>query len=98
MIEIINSKHSEQLTAKLKRIRERSVALDTRLMDEVAQIITNVRTRGDAALIEYAAQFDGYEMSRAGLRVAPARLLETARQADETVLRGLREAIRNVRA
>jgi len=97
MIEIINSKHSEQLTAKLKRIRERSVALDTRLMDEVAQIITNVRTRGDAALIEYAAQFDGYEMSRAGLRVAPARLLETARQADETVLRGLREAIRNVR-
>src|SRR2546427_9342881 len=97
MIEVINSHHQERLTEKLKRIRERNVALDADLMNQVGSIIDDVRRRGDAALIDYAAQFDGCVMQAFELRISEEELRRIASSVDTNVLEALSEAISNVR-
>jgi histidinol dehydrogenase len=98
MLEIINRNDRQSLANKLKRIRERSVALDADLMNDVAEIINEVRTRGDAALIEYAARFDGVTLTQSELRVDALKLRQASTDVDEGFLAALRESIANVRA
>ncbi len=98
MIEIIRSQDKDRLAARLQSIRERNVALDDALVGEVATIIRDVRSRGDAALIDYAARFDGVTMSASELRVSEETLHLSAQLVDPFVLEALRLAIRNVRA
>ena len=98
MIEIIRSQEKERLAGRLQAIRDRSVALDESLLGEVAAIIRDVRTRGDAALIDYTAHFDGVQMRPSELRVPEETLNRSALQVDSVVLESLREAIQNVRA
>ena len=98
MIDIIRSRETERLSAKLKRIRERNVALDADLMSRVAAIIQDVRTGGDAALIEYTARLDGFVLQREDLRVSEETLRRAAAQVDARVLEAIRESIRRVRA
>lgn len=97
MIEIIQSQDKERLAARLQEIRDRSVALDDVLISEVAAIIRDVRSRGDAALIEYTARFDDLRMQTDELRVPEDTLHRSALRVDSFVLESLREAIRNVR-
>jgi histidinol dehydrogenase len=97
MIEIIRSQERERLALRLQRIRGRNVTLDDELMTEVAAIIREVRTRGDAALIDFAARFDGVKMRASELRVPEETLHGSALRVDSRVLKALREAIRNVR-
>ncbi|HKN85132.1 MAG TPA: histidinol dehydrogenase, partial [Pyrinomonadaceae bacterium] len=79
----------------MRRLAARSVVLDAELMKLVSSIIEDVRTRGDEALIDYAAQFDGVELKE--LRVSEEELRRSAEGVDERVLMALRQAIRNVR-
>ncbi|HEX8144170.1 MAG TPA: histidinol dehydrogenase [Pyrinomonadaceae bacterium] len=97
MIEIIESREKERLARKLRSIRERNVALDTELMNEVTAIIREVRERGDSALIEYAARFDGCALQPEELRVGEETLRRTASLVDGYVLEAIREAIKRVR-
>ena len=97
VIEIIGSHDKERRTAKLERIRERNVTLDPDLMSQVGSIIDDVRGRGDAALIDYAARFDGYVMQASELRIGENELERIAANIDANVLEALREAISNVR-
>ena len=57
-----------------------------------------MRERGDAALIEYAARFDGVSLKREELRTSEEALRASAARVDERVLDALREAIKRVRA
>src|SRR5882762_1249424 len=98
VIEIIVSHETDRREAKLQKIGSRSIALDEELMDQVAAIIRDVRTRGDAALIDYAGRFDGVILRPSDLRVDEATLRRSAQRVDSFVLGALREAIRNVRA
>ena len=97
MIEVINSHEQERLADKLRRVRERNVALHSGLMNQVRSIIDDVRMRGDAALIDYAAQFDGCAMQPAELRISEEELRHIASTVERNVLAALGEAIRNVR-
>ncbi len=97
MIEVIQSSEKQGLQKKLQRLRERNVALDAALMRQVESIITDVRRRGDAALIDYAARFDGYNQQQGELRVSVETLERVAARADEKVIAALDDAIRNVR-
>jgi histidinol dehydrogenase len=97
MIEIINSQNQERLTGKLKRVRERSVVLEPDLMNKVNAIIDDVRVRGDAALIDYNAAFDGWVMQPSELRIGEEELRRIASGVEAKVLEALREAINNVR-
>ena len=98
MIEIIRTQEKERLAAKLQAIRNRNVALDDALVTEVAAIIRDVRARGDAALIDYTARFDGVQLQSSELRVSENTLHGSALRVDPFVLEALREAIQNVRA
>lgn len=97
MIEIIHSREKERLAQKLRHISERNVALDAELMLHVATIIEDVRSRGDAALIDYTARFDGYTIQAQDLRISEATLRHIASAVESNVLDALREAIRRVR-
>jgi histidinol dehydrogenase len=97
VIEVIGSHDKERLAAKLARIRERSVVLDTDLMSQVESILDEVRRRGDAALIDYAARFDGCVMQASELRIGADELGRIAANADTNVVEALKDAIGNVR-
>jgi len=97
VIDIIYSRETNRLAEKLRSIRARSVALDAELMTKVADIIQDVRSRGDAALIDYTAQFDGVSIEATDLRVTTESLVRIAASANPEVLTALREAIRRIR-
>ena len=67
---------------RLGRLLDRAPAQDAQVMRAVEQIVTDVRTRGDAALLEYTNRFDHsawtsapqLELGRAELDAAWQRL------------------------
>ena len=97
MIEIIFSQTRNDLAAKIERVKERSIVLDAGLMTQVGTIINEVRRHGDAALLDYAAQFDGCAMQPGDLRISREELQRIAENVDAHVLAALRKAISNVR-
>lgn len=97
MIEIIKQEETERRARKLAQIGARNVALDEELMKTVAAIITDVRERGDEALIEYTARFDGVHLEPQELRISEKTLRESAVRAEPRVVEALREAIRRVK-
>jgi histidinol dehydrogenase len=96
LIEIISDKQRQR--ARLARIRERSIAADDALMSAVTEIVEEVRRRGDVALLDFTARFDGVRLRSADLRVGETTLRETAARVDARVLEALRASIRNIRA
>ncbi|MDX6386105.1 MAG: histidinol dehydrogenase, partial [Blastocatellia bacterium] len=97
VFEIIDSHDPKRLSEKIERIRSRNVALDDDLMSQVGWIIANVRRQGDAALIDYAQQFDGCDMQVSELRIGEKELRQAAASVDSNVVEALREAIKNIR-
>ena len=85
---------------------EATVAADVRALSpppadvegEVRAILDAVRERGDGAVRELTARFDGAEVPPERLRVAPTEIEAAARSLDPALAEALREAIENVRA
>jgi histidinol dehydrogenase len=98
MIEIIFSNDLLRRREKLASVAGRSVALDAELMRGVGVIVDDVRRRGDAALLDYTAQFDGVRLASHELQIDQETLLRTAQHAEPLVVAAVREAIGNVRA
>jgi len=96
MIRTIRTK--EQLKSFLALLRERAPGADPNFITLVNHIISDVRERGDVALIEYAEKFDGLKLKSSDLTISPDQLKEFAAKVDSTVLEVIREAIRNVTA
>ena len=63
--------------------------------DTVADIIRNVRERGDTALKEYTERFDGAKLDR--LQVTPEEMEEALKKVDPQLLRVLEKAAANIR-
>jgi histidinol dehydrogenase len=97
MIGPISSRNREQLSERLKHISQRNVALDAELIRQVTAIIEAVRTRGDAALIDYTAQFDGCSIKSSDLKVSEQSLRESASRVTDSFRDALSEAISRVR-
>jgi histidinol dehydrogenase len=92
LIRIVRRHERDELLARLEA---RSVAFDPELMKAVGSIVEDVRRRGDEALIEYTARFDGVQLT--SLRVDEKTLQRSADTVDKRVMAALREAIENVR-
>ncbi len=58
--------------AVVRTLERDSEAVAPEVSRQVEEILAAVRERGDAALLEYAARFDGYRGDAAGLRVTEA--------------------------
>ncbi|WP_298728629.1 histidinol dehydrogenase [uncultured Ferrovibrio sp.] len=64
----------------------------------VAQIIADVRKRGDAALHELNAKFDKVDSARLGLRISEAEIDAAAAQVDKKTFQALQVAAERIRA
>lgn len=98
MTEVILIDDKDRLKQRLRRLKERNVAVDAGLLREVESIIEDVRMRGDISLVDYAARFDGYQQQASELRVSAETLERASSQVDANLAAALDEAIRNVRA
>jgi histidinol dehydrogenase len=96
LIQIIR-KNKKDWAAKMSRLLDRGLKVDAELMSQVAAIIDDVRRRGDSALTEYTARFDGVLMQPSELRVDEGTLRRSAERVNPQVLEAIREAIKNVR-
>ncbi|HET7114244.1 MAG TPA: histidinol dehydrogenase, partial [Pyrinomonadaceae bacterium] len=97
LIRTIRQNERDVLDEMLKRLEARAVAFDPDLMKEISSIIEDVRQRGDDALIDYTARFDGVELRASDLRLDGQTLKASADKVDPRVLGAVREAIKNVR-
>jgi histidinol dehydrogenase len=98
VIRIIRENEGDAVAELLKRLEARAVAFDPELMRAVSAIVDDVSARGDEALIDYTARFDGVELRPSELRVDEQTLTRSAERVDTRVLAAIREAIKNVRA
>lgn len=98
MIELVIYKgDSASLPAKLTAILSRQSGVSAEVEATVRDILGQVAERGDEALVEYTAQFDGVSLSPSGLRV-PAKVIAGAREAmDASLVEALEEAAANIR-
>jgi histidinol dehydrogenase len=96
MIRVIDSADRPGREARLREIKRREIALDPELTRTVSEIIEEVRLRGDAALLDYTARFDGVRLSAENLRVSQSELSQSAARVDPSVRDALREAIRRI--
>lgn len=65
--------------------------------ETVAEILAEVKARGDAALIDYTARFDRLSLNPENLRISNAEILEAEAQCDSADLAALRVAAERVR-
>jgi histidinol dehydrogenase len=67
-----------QFEAFFRRIRERGRAFDADLWSAVGRIVDDVARRGDEALFEYTARWDGHPVTAADVEVSPGERREAA--------------------
>lgn len=85
-----------RFTSKLERFASDS-SVESFVTETVSNILTDVRKRGDRAVIEYTERFDGFKSTPKGLRVDPVKLKEAESSLAASQRKAIREAIRCVR-
>ena len=63
----------------------------------VREIVDNVKTSGDVALLEYTKRFDKVDLNRDELKVSPDELKEAYKSLKEEEVEALKSAARNIR-
>ncbi|MBI3092249.1 MAG: histidinol dehydrogenase [Candidatus Tectomicrobia bacterium] len=81
----------------LRRLLERGAACPPEVEAAVHDIIATVRRRGDAALLRYTRQFDGWRPRAESLRVSPDEVEAAYAAVGKRDLAVLRQAARNIR-
>ncbi|MFC1693579.1 histidinol dehydrogenase [Candidatus Latescibacterota bacterium] len=95
MIQIVEYRDIEK-DPRLKIILSRELTFDTEIEKTVKEIIENVRSRGDSAVLEYTNRFDGIDLD--SLKQVPGDVLrELHARVNGGFLDALREAIENIR-
>jgi histidinol dehydrogenase len=81
------------------RLLARSTAaiFEPDLVASIERLFADVRERGDAAVVEATARFDGVSITPADLRVRPEELAAAHASISPALLGGIREAIANSR-
>jgi histidinol dehydrogenase len=80
--------------AEWPQLLRRPVLDTTALEGTVSSILTEVKARGDAAVKEYTARFDGAALQ--DLKVSPAEMATAAQQVDEQLKAAIRVAQQNI--
>ena len=81
----------------IDRLLDRFSVADTGCRDTVTDIIEEVRSRGDDAVLEYTRKFDAPNMSVDDLQVTKQELSDALAKVDDDVLRSLRLAAERIR-
>jgi histidinol dehydrogenase len=87
--------------AEALREVDRLTVADASISDDIQQaaaaIVSDVRARGDAALVEYSSKLDSYTLDPAAVRVSADDIQRLASAADPALVEIMRKAIRNIR-
>jgi len=75
---------------------KREVSADVE--ETVRQIIADVRSRGDAALMEYSHRFDAVDLAACGLRIEPEEIRRAVNACDPVTLEALAVAKQRIEA
>lgn len=94
MLRIIKSSDKAGL-ARLERARAKHLADAERV---AGRILSEVRRRGDRALVRYAKQFDGLDLEAVGFEVSRKEIEAAYAQVPRGFVAALRVAARNIRA
>lgn len=94
MIEI-HSFHRDH--PRFREILSRNTAPDPRIVDAVAEIVADVRARGDEALFHYMKKFDRADFAAAGPRVPEAEIDAAGRAMSPAYREALDAACSNIR-
>lgn len=91
---------SEVAAEDRRRILERASAaiFDSELVRGVREIVEDVRARGDAAVVEALARFDGVECPPERLRVSEGELAAAREAVGDELVEAIRQGISNIRA
>jgi histidinol dehydrogenase len=95
-VEIIEMAGSIDPAEVLKTIGRKPL-VDDAVLPAVREVIEAVRTRGDAALAEYTAKFDGADIPAAGFEVSRDELEAAHAAAAPDFLTAIRHSIDNIR-
>ena len=68
------------------------------LEEKVANILENVRTRGDEALFDYSREFDHFELNKENIRVTEEEMEEAYNSLEPDFIRVLKDSAENIRA
>ncbi|MEW5975859.1 MAG: histidinol dehydrogenase [Acidobacteriota bacterium] len=79
----------------LERIGQRAASTNSVVEQQVAEILSQVRQRGDAAVRQYTLEFDGCELEE--LRIPVEDIRSAAGQVDAELRRALKLAAENIR-
>ena len=92
--EILLQRINDLTTAQRNVIIARSASEDDSIATSTARVVSDVRTRGDAALIDLALQFDGVRLD--SLEVPRRAWRAAVDMLDRELLRAMERAIRNI--
>ena len=67
------------------------------LLPLAQEVVSNVRQRGDAAVVEYARKFDAKDFSADMLRVKPEQFAEAWKRVPSDVIDALKLAYENIK-
>ena len=81
----------------LEQIKSRAVYANTGLVDRVTEIIEQVRSGGDEALIHLTDLYDGIKLDPSNLRAGQEEIRSIASRADHATVEAFKQAITNVR-
>lgn len=82
----------------LDKLLKRSPDNYSEYEDVVADIIANVRRRGDQAVFEYTRKFDKWEIDAGNIRVAPSEIEEAFRLVDDQFIEVMKRSASNIEA
>lgn len=89
---------SDAAEESIKAIRGRQLEISGDDYAAVADILSAVRSRGDAALLEYTRKFDAPEMSKEDLIAGEAEFAAAEKSVDEAFLSALDRAVFQIRS
>ena len=93
-LRLTKSSAGDVLDGLLKRSPNNYTAYEA----SVAEIVADVRERGDAALFEYTKRFDKADINAENIRVTPEEIREAYELVDEKLLGVIRRSMANIRA
>jgi histidinol dehydrogenase len=82
--------------AELEKIIDRSGTDPMQVLDIVRPIVEDVRSRGDAALIDYTKKFDNYTLTDSNIRVKDSEIKAAQKRVDNSFAKALKHAKKNI--
>jgi histidinol dehydrogenase len=93
------TRHSDaDFSEKLACLTAPSSLFDPVIEERVRAIINEVKSRGDAALLEFTKRFDGAELTAAQLLVTTEEFLDASLRADDSLRAAVATAAKNIAA